>query len=661
MKTSTAPPLNLHPTSTKPGNTQGNQAGRLLNPVALGTTAAARRAAGLLPPSRRVQSQQAAVGETELKSTIGEADGAYETLAETHVSLPRVLGLFRPYASRLTVVFGFIVLASAVGIAAPFLLRAIIDQALPNRDLRLLSLLAGGLIGLGCVGSAAGVVQVLITSKIGQAIMHDLRVRIYAHLQSLSVGFYTRTPAGEIQARIASDIGGLQALVTHSASELTRNISTVVMTAVAMLALEWRLALFSFLVLPIAVTISRRVGRLRESITYEQQERIAEMSANVQESLSVPGVILARTMGRTDHLTRRFIRTSEGVAALEVRSHTAGQWQWSIIDMTLQALPAVTLILGGFLMGGGATTVTIGTLVAMIALQEQLLWPLEEVLESAVEMRTTRALFARIFDYLDRPVEIRECPDPIVIDKAQVSGAVRLLGVGFSYDKRGPAAIAGVDIDIPAGSHTAIVGATGSGKTTLGYLLARLYDVDTGAILYDGVDVRELSFQSLTDMLGVVTQEPYLFNATIAANLRFAKPDATDEELIEAARVAQLHPLISALPDGYETLVGEHGYRFSGGEKQRLSLARTLLRNPRILLMDEATSALDTVTEGAMSLALQAAARNRTRITIAHRLSTVRHADQIIVMGAGRVVERGTHETLMAAGGPYAELAKSAS
>jgi ATP-binding cassette subfamily B protein len=591
--------------------------------------------------------------------TYDSDESSYDALAATHVSVRRVLGLFRPYLGRVLFVLVLIILASLAGVAAPFLLRAIIDHALPERDLGQLSLLAGGLIGLAFIGAVIGVLQALVTSKVGQGIMHDLRVRVYAHLQSLSLGFFSTTRTGEVQSRIASDIGGLQALVTHTASDLTRNVSTVVMTVIAMLVLEWRLALFSFLVLPIAIWISHRVGLMREAITYDQQRRIADMSSAVQESLSISGIILARTTGNTHQLTRRFTRISERVAALEVRSHTAGQWQWSLIDLVLQALPALTLLLGGWLMGQGAA-VTIGTLVAMIALQEQILWPLEEVLRSGVEIRTTRALFARIFEYLDRPIEIDERPNPVVLEQKTIRGAVRLENVRFAYDKTQPPAIADVSIDIPAGSHVAIVGATGSGKTTLGYLLARLYDVDAGSVRYDGVDVRDLSFQSLTDMLGVVTQEPYLFNTSIIDNLRFAKPEASDEEVINAAKVAQLHDLIAALPDGYRTVVGERGYRFSGGEKQRLALARTILRNPRVLLLDEATSALDTATERAMSAALVTLAKNRTTITIAHRLSTVRHADQIIVMEKGRVIERGNHDELLARAGAYAALVNSA-
>lgn len=583
---------------------------------------------------------------------------AYRNLTETHVSVRRVLALFKPYVQRVSIILVLIAGSSAAGVAAPFLLRAIIDDALPRGDLDLLALLAAGLIGVACLYAVIGVLQALITSKVGQAIMHDLRVRVYAHLQSLSLGFFTTTRTGEVQSRIASDIGGLQALVTHTAADLTRNVSTVAMTTVAMLMLEWRLALFSFLMLPLAIWLSRRVGTVREALTYEQQLRIADMSSAVQESLSVSGIILARTMGRTQHLTRRFTRASEGVAALEVRSHTAGQWEWSLIDIALQALPALTLLLGGWLMSQGVA-VTIGTLVAMIALQEHLLWPLEEVLHSSLEIRTTRALFTRIFEYLDKPVEITERPDPITLDRSAIRGAVRLNNVSFAYDKSQPPTISGVTINIPAGSHVAIVGATGSGKTTLGYLLARLYDVDAGTITYDGVDVRDLSFQSLTDMLGVVTQDPYLLNATVADNLRFAKLGATDEELVAAARTAQLHDLLTTLPDGYDTLVGERGHRFSGGEKQRLALARTILRSPRVLLLDEATSALDAATERAMSQALETLAKGRTTITIAHRLSTIQRADQIIVLDNGRVIERGDHANLLVRDGAYARLVRS--
>ncbi len=587
-------------------------------------------------------------------------DEAYHDLAANHVSTGRILALFKPYKRQILRVVILLLFGSAVGMASPFLLRAIIDDALPNADIQLLIYLAGGLVGIAALSAGLNTLQIVMSTKIGQSIMHDLRVRLYSHLQSLSLSFFAATRSGEIQSRIASDIGGLQTLVTNTANELARNTSVVVMTAVAMFFLDWRLALFSMIAVPVSILLSDRVGKLRETITHEQQVRLGDMSAAVQESLSISGIILARTMGRGEHLTRRFTRTSEDVARLEVRSHTAGEWQWQMIYLILSILPALTLLLGGFLMNS-SVPVTIGTLVAMIALQEQLLWPLEELLSIGREVRKTRALFTRVFEYLDKPVEIKETADAVTFDKSQMRGAVRVDNVSFSYPDSEKPTLSEISIDVPAGSSVAIVGSTGSGKTTLGYLLARLYDVEGGSIRYDGIDIRDLSFDTLADMLGVVTQEPYLLYASVAENLRFAKPDATDEELINAAKIAQIHDSLAALPEGYDTIVGDRGYRFSGGEKQRLALARTILRNPPVLLLDEATSALDTKTERAMEAALANLSKDRTTITIAHRLSTIRRADQIVVLQQGRIVERGTHEELERLNGVYAALIKSGS
>jgi ATP-binding cassette subfamily B protein len=587
-------------------------------------------------------------------------DDAYHDLAANHVSAGRILALFKPYKRQILRVVILLLFGSAVGMASPFLLRAIIDDALPKADIQLLIYLAGGLVGIAALSAGLNTLQIVMSTKIGQAIMHDLRVRLYSHLQSLSLSFFAATRSGEIQSRIASDIGGLQTLVTNTANELARNTSVVVMTAVAMFFLDWRLALFSMIAVPVSILLSDRVGKLRETITHEQQVRLGDMSAAVQESLSISGIILARTMGRGEHLTRRFTRTSEDVARLEVRSHTAGEWQWQMIYLILSILPALTLLLGGFLMNS-SVPVTIGTLVAMIALQEQLLWPLEELLSIGREVRKTRALFTRVFEYLDKPVEIKETADAVTFDKSQMRGAVRVENVSFSYPDSEKPTLSEISIDVPAGSSVAIVGSTGSGKTTLGYLLARLYDVEGGSIRYDGIDIRDLSFDTLADMLGVVTQEPYLLYASVAENLRFAKPDATDEELINAAKIAQIHDSLAVLPEGYDTIVGDRGYRFSGGEKQRLALARTILRNPPVLLLDEATSALDTKTERAMEAALANLSKDRTTITIAHRLSTIRRADQIVVLQQGRIVERGTHEELERLNGVYAALIKSGS
>lgn len=580
---------------------------------------------------------------------------AYGDLAVRHVSMRRVLQLFAPHRARIAGVTALMVLASAIGLAGPFLLRAIIDTALPQQDLLLLVWLAGGMIVAALVSAGIGALQVVLSTRIGQAILHDLRVRLYAHLQTLSLRFFTGTRTGEVQSRIAGDIAGLQSLMTETANELGRSLSAVVMTAVAIVILDWRLSLFVLVIVPVTVLVSTRVARLRERLTYQQQERAADMSAAVEQTLSAPGIILSRTMGRGPLLTQRFAGISRDLARLEVGAHTAGEWQWSLIGFALATLPALTLLAGGLLMQTG-NPASIGTLVAMIALQEQLLWPFEQLLEIGRETRKTRALFARVFEYLDKPTEIAERADSVTIPRSEMRGEVQLIDVRFAYAEGRDPTVDGVGLSIPAGSHVAIVGPTGSGKTTLGYLLARLYDVDSGAIRFDGTDLRDLSFDTLSQMIGVVSQEPYLLHASVADNLRFARPEATEAELISAAKVAQIHDHITALPYGYETLVGEGGFRFSGGEKQRLALARTLLRDPPILLLDEATSALDTRTERAMSEALEAMSKGRTTITIAHRLSTVRDADLIVVMQRGRVVETGTHVALQAQGGVYAGL-----
>ncbi len=487
--------------------------------------------------------------------------------------------------------------------------------------------------------------------------MHELRVRLYGHLQKLSLGFFVRTRTGEIQSRIANDIGGLEAVVSNTMTELARHLSVVITTAAAMALLDWRLALFSFFVLPPSIWLSNKVGELRERLTHDQQARHADMSATVQETLSAPGIILSRTLAKSEFLTHRFAHASEKVAKLEVRAHTAGEWQWSVIYLLLGALPALTLLLGGLLIGQGIP-VTIGTLVALIALQEQLMWPLEELLQSGVKLRTTRALFTRIFEYMDTCPDVTEPNCPRDFPRSGPRGHVKLEGISYGYQSGMPN-LADISIDIPAGSHIAIVGPTGAGKTTLGYLLARLADPDEGRITIDGVDLREMSFKQLADTLGVVMQEPFLLNTTIAENLRLARPNASDEELISAAKTAQIHDFIISLPDGYQTRVGERGYRFSGGEKQRLALARTILRNPPVLLLDEATSALDNATESAMSVALSKMASSRTVISIAHRLSTVRNADRIFVLKGGRLAEQGTHEELAEANGIYANLLRT--
>jgi len=571
---------------------------------------------------------------------------------DPHVDPRRILRLFRPYTGRLVVVGLLIAVSSLVGLGSPFLLRGIIDNALPHKDTGLLALLALGMIGVAVVSTVVGVYQTLLSTTIGQRIMRDLRVAVYAHLQRMSLAFFTKTRTGEVQSRIANDIGGMQAIVTSTATSIVSNATVVVGSAIAMLAMDVRLALLSFVLLPGTVWINRRVGAMRRRLTTERQRRLALMTSQVQESLSVSGMLLGRSMGRSPELTERFAGDAGGLADLEVRSQMAGKWQQSTISITFAAVPAVTYWLGGLALAGGST-VSIGTLVAFTTLQSSLFNPLNALLRTGVQVQSSLALFARIFEYLDLPVDIVESPAPVALP--EVRGDVRFSDVSFAYEPGAPTLI-DVSLEVPAGSTLAVVGATGSGKTTLGYLLARLYDADSGSITIDGVDVRDLSLAALSSTVGVVSQDPYLLHASIAENLRFARPDATDDELVRAARAARIHDLIASLPEGYDTVVGERGYRFSGGEKQRLAIARTVLRNPPVLVLDEATSALDTRTERSVQAALDELSAGRTTVTVAHRLSTVRSADRIAVLDRGRVVELGSHDELLALGGRYAEL-----
>jgi ATP-binding cassette, subfamily B, bacterial len=568
----------------------------------------------------------------------------------------RVARLFGPYRGRLAAVLAMIVVSAGLSSLSPFLLRGVLDQAIPHRDTGLLSLLVGGMIALSIITGVIGVGQTWLSNLVGQRVMHDLRSSVYRHLQRMSLAFFTRTRTGEVQSRIANDIGGVQNVVTSTATSIASNTTTVAATLVAMVALDWRLAAFSLALLPFFVWLTRRVGQERTRITTARQGRLADMSSLVEESLSVSGILLGKTMGRSDELAERFTGESADLADLEVRQRMAGRWRMASVQMAFAIMPAATYWFAGQSIAAGGGAITIGTVVAFTTLQTRLFFPINSLLSVGIDIQTSLALFHRIFEYLDLPVEIAERPDALTLAPGDLRGGLAFEGVGFRYDPHGKWTLHDVSFTVAPGTRTAIVGETGSGKTTLGYLAARLYDAEEGRVAIDGVDVRDLSFASLADSVGVVSQDTYLFHATVRENLRFAKPEATDEEIERAAAAAQIHGLISGLTEGYDTVVGERGYRFSGGEKQRIAIARTILRNPPILILDEATSALDTATERAVADALDMLAQGRTTIAIAHRLSTISDADEIIVLDGGRVVERGTHTELVLAGGRYASL-----
>jgi ATP-binding cassette, subfamily B, bacterial len=575
-------------------------------------------------------------------------------------NLRRVAGLFRPYKRKLSGLVALIILSAALGMVPAFLTRDLIDLVFPqghkaNFALSHLYLLVAGMVLIPIVTGIIGVAQTWSSNRVGQEVMHDLRAAVYRHLQRLSLAFFTRTRTGEVQSRIANDIGGVDTVVTTTATSIASNVTTVLATAVALVFLDWRLALAAFALLPIFVLMTRKIGRVRREIASTKQGSLADISSLVEESLSVSGVLLGKTMGKGGELTDRFSQESRRLAELELRQRMAGRWMMASIQATFSVMPALVYGLAGWFVFHGNTSISAGTLVAFTALQTRLFFPVGSLLNVQADVQTSLALFDRVFEYLDLPVEIDEVENPVSIPRGELRGEVVFDDVDFSYEEGQPT-LQGVSFVAEAGTRVAIVGETGSGKTTLGYLVARLYDVTGGSIRIDDVDVRELSFKTLREAVGVVSQETYLFHGTVMDNLRFARPDAGDDEVHEAARAARIHDHLMTLPNGYDTIVGERGYRFSGGEKQRMAIARAILRDPPILVLDEATSALDVETERAVAEALDRLSQGRTTIAIAHRLSTVRDADQILVLDAGRLIERGTHADLVAQGGRYAAL-----
>jgi len=575
-------------------------------------------------------------------------------LAESPVSGRRVLGLFVGDRGRLAVLTVTIVATSVAGLAQPFLVREVIDVALPQQNTTLLIWCVTGMVAVAAVTGLFGVAQTWLATAVGQRVMHRLRVGVFDHLQTLELDFFKRTRSGEVQSRLTNDIAGLQSVVTSTATSVASNFTTAVATAVAMLALSWQLTLLTALVLPPAIWTTRRVALIRRDLTARRQRALADLQEEVQESMGINGAVLNRTLGLAGPRSAQFAATSTELVHLELRSQLAGRWRMATMQIIFAAIPAVIYLAAGF--PALTSGLTIGTLIAFTSLQVAIFRPIMGLLNIGAQWVSSMALLSRIFGYLDLPVAVPEPSDPVAVDPSRIRGQVRFVDVRFRYPDGERDVLAGIDLVIEAGGSLGVVGETGSGKSTLAALLVRLEDPTAGHVSVDGIDLRDFAAADRSRFIGVVSQETYLVHDTIRANLLLARPEASEQDLWGVLRATRIDELVAGLPDGLDTVVGSRGHRFSGGERQRLAIARTLLRNPRILVLDEATSALDNDTERDVQAALDVLAAGRTTLTIAHRLSTVADSDQIIVLDAGRIVERGTEAELRSAGGRYARL-----
>jgi ATP-binding cassette, subfamily B, bacterial len=570
----------------------------------------------------------------------------------------RIVPLFRPYRLQVAAVVGLIVVTSTIGIINPLLIQAVFNKALfvpggPNLDLLYILVAVMSLVPI--VNGAIGILQTYQTTKVGQLVMRDLRNRLYAHLETLPLSFFTNTKTGEIQSRLANDVGGVQTVVTTTASTILANVVTFVSTIVAMIIISWQLTIVAVITVPVFFWLTRVVGERRRRVSRSTQESLAAMSALSEETLSVSGVLLAKVFGNQARDIGRYSQENQRLADLEVRQQMIGQGFFAIVQSFLSITPALIYLTAGLLLANHHA-ISAGTVVAFTTLQTRLYFPIGQLLQVSVELRSSLALFDRIFEYLDVVPDIVDAPDAVDLPAADAGGRVELRDVRFRYPATEADALRGISFAAGPGQLVALVGPSGAGKTTISYLIPRLYDVTGGAVEIDGLDVRKVRQASLAAAVGFVTQESYLFHDTIGANIRYGRPSASLEEIQEAARAAYIHDRVMEFPDGYDTIVGERGYRLSGGEKQRLAIARVFLHDPRILILDEATSALDTASEREVQKALEALLGSRTAIAIAHRLSTIVSADIINVIDGGRLVETGSHRDLLRRGGLYASL-----
>ena len=574
--------------------------------------------------------------------------------------LRRIGELFAPYRPQLIVTIVLVLVSASLSVIPPLLTKQAFDRGLfpaggPN--VPVLLGLVGTMVLLWLASAGIGVGQTYLTARVGNSVMGALRIRLFSHLQAMELGFFTRTKTGVIQSRLQNDVGGVADVLSNTISSVVGNTVTVIAAFVAMLVLSWQMTIVAVILLPVLVIAQRRVGQVRARIATKTQESLSEMTAITQETLSVSGILLAKSFNQQRAEIGRYSDENKNQIRLQVQQQMSGQWFFAIVSVFLSIIPAVIYLVAAWLITHNVT-VTAGTIVAFTTVQARLLFPLMGLLRIALDLQTSQALFARIFEYLDLRPSITDAPDARPVNASKL-GRVQFDGVVFRYPDTtpdSPATLKDISFDIEPGQYAAFVGPSGAGKTTVSYLVPRMYDVSGGVIRFAGDDVRELQQESLIGAIGIVSQETYLFHATIAENLRYAKPDASDDELIAAAKAANIHDTIVSFPDAYDTIVGERGYRLSGGEKQRVAIARVLLKDPAVLILDEATSALDTVSERIVQRAIDQAAQGRTTIAIAHRLSTVVAADVIFVIESGRVVERGTHAELLVNDGVYSRL-----